>query len=572
MTRLRLQFVLFFFLLFGTASFFLWNSYRQVAREERELWRSSAEKVYNQMQAAVSDFLTREDARKVEEYHGVGPLSEPPIGDPKGLLGYFEMNTEGTLSIPSLPRTEGPEKERRQKQLEDLTLSLRKEVSGHPPRPASSVSKGFVELGSLAAEPQRPPAPGQSGSMAQNIYPNPVQEQAVRLEEKKRALAPSPPTEPAALFGAVSVSTNPFQARLIDQRFLVFYRHVWADGTERLQGFAVALERFFAWLMEQSFANSDLPEFAAARLELDAQPVAKYGVVEITNRSPFFERPLGYPLNLLVWRVYADRLPHLSNRLWLHALSALLIVLVTAGLFTIYRSASAQVVLSQMRQDFVSAVTHELKTPLTSIRMYSEMLEDGWAADEEKKRDYYRQISRESGRLTRLVENVLQLARLEKKTFRLSLKTQDPTADLNEIGEDLRKIAEAGHFEWALRLTPPLPPVRYDPEALKQILLALLDNSLKFGAEAANRLLELGAAQEGGRLVLFFRDRGPGVPEGELKKVFNNFYRVENERTRKTKGTGIGLAMCRMLAEAMGVSIAAANRSGGGLEIRLEFP
>jgi signal transduction histidine kinase len=117
-----------------------------------------------------------------------------------------------------------------------------------------------------------------------------------------------------------------------------------------------------------------------------------------------------------------------------------------------------------------------------------------------------------------------------------------------------------------------LPPLLYDPEAVQQIYLSLLDNSLKFGAESPDKSLEATLRREGDRVVWSWSDRGPGVPDKELSRVFENFYRVENEMTRKTQGTGIGLAMGRMLANAMGATIRARNRDGGGLEVRLEFP
>jgi two-component system, OmpR family, phosphate regulon sensor histidine kinase PhoR len=597
--RLRLQFSLFFILLAVSLAVLVWNSYRQLAREERELWRGQAEKVYNQMQAAVSDFLTVEDQRPFTDYQSPSsPLANVPTDDPRGLIGYFQIDPDGVFSTPQ-PFLRG--------RLEDLSSSLT------TPTPVPSKAKGYVELGFPAQKAVK------KENFAQNVYPNPVQEQAFRLEERKMnaamsasktaeaprkdeaadevaGAAPAAPAPPAAaragaFGGSVSsvplpeaeaprdrklaaIQSDPFQARLVGQKDLLFYRKVWVDHRQYLEGFAVDLDRFYDWLMNQSIANSELPEFALARLELQGQAIAQYGIVDlaIDGLSPFFERALGYPLNLFDWSVYARDLPRVGTRWFLNALSAAVAFLATVGLYLIYRTSAAQVAYSEKRQDFVSAVTHELKTPLTSIRMYSEMLEDGWAKDEGKQKEYYRQISKESGRLSRLIENVLQLARLEKKTYKLNLKKELPTTDFESICSELKKMAERQGFNLSWRSSGDLPPLLYDPEAIKQIFLTLLDNSLKFGAESSDKSLEASLAREGDRVVWSWRDRGPGIPEKELKKVFENFYRVENEMTRKTQGTGIGLAMSRMLTESMGAEIEARNLPQGGLEIRLLFP
>lgn len=715
MKRLRVQFVLFFVLLAGSLGFLVWNSYRQLAREEHELWRAQAEKVYNQMQAAVSDFLTAEDARRWSDYRyygtltpdkfpkqpvGFSPLSKVPEADPRGLVGYFQINPDDVFSTPYLPESwpdeldslvyKGAPRRLLFKKMEEITSSLR--VSKDT-KAKTLANQGYVELGEIGKIAQaenkdggplgkddlaRDEAKALDGFRAKNVYPNPVQEQAIQLEMRKGAssksaakaekfaakkkeaeetaedavegvfakqrevaqapdfenyehvgdapAAPPPPPSvapatPSVAAGAGAaapepakpapttaapkrgrmadgfdriekpvekvpaperavppkppqVLSDPFQARLVDQTYLLFYRKVWVDQRQYLQGFAVDLETFYSWLMDRSFANSELPEFALARLELSRQPLAQYGIIDLSINGipPLFERALGYPLNLFDWSVYAARLPRIGTRWFLNALSIAVGLLATIGLFLIYRSAAAQVTFSQKRQDFVSAVTHELKTPLTSIRMYSEMLEDGWAKEEAKRKEYYRQISKESGRLSRMIENVLQLARLEKKTYKLNLKKTVPSADFTEICEELKKIADRQGFLLVWKEDSDLPPLTYDPEAVKQILMTLLDNSLKFAAESPDKTLEAELRREGDRVIWAWRDRGPGIPQSALKKVFENFYRVENEMTRKTQGTGIGLAMSRMLAESMGAVIEARNRPDGGLEVLLTFP
>src|SRR5262249_49946653 len=153
-----------------------------------------------------------------------------------------------------------------------------------------------------------------------------------------------------------------------------------------------------------------------------------------------------------------------------------------------------------------------------------------------------------------------------------------PESDCEELARDLKKIAEPRGFHFSWSVTGSLSPISYDAEALKEVLLILLDNSMKFasGAGSAPRAfdtsIEMNLFQEADFVVWEWRDRGPGIPKADLKKVFEKFYRVENELTRNTKGTGIGLAMARMIVESMGGRIEARNREGGGLIVRMNFP
>ena len=147
--------------------------------------------------------------------------------------------------------------------------------------------------------------------------------------------------------------------------------------------------------------------------------------------------------------------------------------------------------------------------------------------------------------------------------------------DFGEIGRELETLVGRQGFG-LLRSAPqePVPAISYDPDAVRQILLALLDNSLKFAAQAVDRTLEMSLAREGEAVIWAWSYRGAGVPAGEVGRISETFYRVEGKATRRTKGTGIGLAIAKMLAEAMGARIEARNRraaDGGGLEVRLVF-
>jgi signal transduction histidine kinase len=253
-------------------------------------------------------------------------------------------------------------------------------------------------------------------------------------------------------------------------------------------------------------------------------------------------------------------------------LAGLLVVVALAGLAAVHRMTSVVVQYAERRNNFVAAVSHELKTPLTAIRMYGEMLRDGLVASEEKRDSYHRAISEESERLSRLIDNVLEFSRLEKGKREMRLVVGHPGDALSEIAERLRQHVTREGFALRLEIEPDLPSVRFDPDALVQVLFNLVDNALKYATPSEPREIVIGCGKdEGGRVVVSVRDHGPGVPRRELRRIFESFYRIEEELTRSAKGSGIGLALVKELGESMGASVRGENVHGGGLRVALSF-
>jgi signal transduction histidine kinase len=241
------------------------------------------------------------------------------------------------------------------------------------------------------------------------------------------------------------------------------------------------------------------------------------------------------------------------------------------GLFAIYRSARTAVDLSERRARFVSSVTHELKTPLTNIRMYIEMLEQDIAPDPEREQAYFRILGSESARLSRLIDNVLELSRLEKKQRPLNIHPgtfDEVVAEVEAVmGPKLRQEG----FVFKVRGEAGAP-FRYDREAMIQVLINLIENSLKFGRHAPVKEIELRLAPTDGGVCISIADTGPGIPRASLRRVFDDFYRVEGPLTRSTSGTGIGLALVKRYVTAMGGTVSAANNTGAGCTISLSLP
>jgi signal transduction histidine kinase len=237
-----------------------------------------------------------------------------------------------------------------------------------------------------------------------------------------------------------------------------------------------------------------------------------------------------------------------------------------------YRFAAGQLRLARQQQDFVSAVSHELKTPLTSIRMYGEMLKAGWA-DEAKKQTYYDYIHSESERLSRLIENVLQLARLTRNSQHFDMKRATVAEVMDMVRSKVSTQIDRAGFALELRNDAPADAeISVDGDAFAQVFINLVDNALKFSAGAERKAVEIASRRESdGRLLFTVRDFGPGIPKGQMKKIFELFYRPENELTRETVGTGIGLALVQQLAAAMGGRVDVRNCDPGA-EFRLSFP
>ncbi|MDA3873754.1 MAG: ATP-binding protein [Kiritimatiellae bacterium] len=196
---------------------------------------------------------------------------------------------------------------------------------------------------------------------------------------------------------------------------------------------------------------------------------------------------------------------------------------------------------------FVSNVSHEFKTPLTTLRLYSELLLEGRITDPEKQKTYLRTLLNESERLARLVHNALDFSRLEMGRNRLNPVEIDLTERIHRVAERLRERFEAAEMEVRL----PEEPFRAwaDPDAAEQILLNLMDNAIKYAAEG--KTLEVQVERLNGKVEMRIQDRGAGIPARERRKIFEAFHQVDDRLTRESGGTGLGLHIARRLARQM---------------------
>ncbi|HSV92421.1 MAG TPA: ATP-binding protein, partial [Desulfobacterales bacterium] len=346
------------------------------------------------------------------------------------------------------------------------------------------------------------------------------------------------------------------------------------DGRMYRQGFVLRLDDFLAHLTRAHFTGQPLARFAHLRLRAIDQGVDAAGVEAgppadrpLLSRSRTFPPPFGFLRATLA----SDSIPAAPGRSTLTLALAALAVVILGGLVAIYHSSRRIVDYSERRARFVASVTHELKTPLTNIRMYIEMLEQGMARDPEREQAYFRVLHSESARLSRLIGNVLELSRLERRQRRPALAEGAFEEVLDEVAalmeEPLRQEGFALERENRLRR-----PFRYDREIMVQVLLNLIENSLKFGRASAVKRIAVRVSERGERVRIEVADSGPGIPPSDLKKIFEDFYRAENAMTAAVGGTGIGLAMVRRFVQLLGGAVSAVNNEGMGCTIRIDLP
>jgi signal transduction histidine kinase len=248
----------------------------------------------------------------------------------------------------------------------------------------------------------------------------------------------------------------------------------------------------------------------------------------------------------------------------------LLLLVIVAGLVATYRLVRRETEMARLKADFVANVSHDLKTPLSLIRMFGETLEMGRLGDEAKRQEYYRVITREAERLSRLIDNVLDFSRIEGGRRRYDIA---PTAVEPLVRETLEAfdypLSRQG-FTIEVTVAPGLPEVPMDADAVGQALGNLVDNAIKYSG--ARKALRLDARLADGHLALSVADEGIGIPREEQARIFEKFYRAGRSETQGRRGSGVGLALVRHVAEAHGGRVTVDSRPGAGSRFTLWLP
>ena len=223
----------------------------------------------------------------------------------------------------------------------------------------------------------------------------------------------------------------------------------------------------------------------------------------------------------------------------------------------------------QIRRDFVANVSHELRTPLTAVRGYVEALSEGDTTPDESRR-FLEIIARHADRMERLVKDLLRLARLDAGQETLELVVCDTRTLIEGVVNDLARTAEQRGQRIVAAVAPGGEKVRVDPAKLHDALRNLIANAINYAPEQTT--IHVAATPVDGRIAIAVSDEGPGIPQQDLSRIFERFYRVDKSRARDPGGTGLGLAIVRHLIELHGGSVRAENRPEGGARFVLTVP
>jgi len=240
------------------------------------------------------------------------------------------------------------------------------------------------------------------------------------------------------------------------------------------------------------------------------------------------------------------------------------------GAYLLFRMIRHEAEVARLKSEFVAAVSHEFRSPLTAIRQLSELFLAGRVKSEERRGEFYGMLDRESRRLARLVENLLDFSRIEEGRRRYRVQPLETSEWLRSVAGELDAEAREKGIELRVDVPAGLPVLLADAEALGCAVHNLLDNAIKYSARGAG--VELEAEADDQSVCFSVRDRGRGIPAEDLPHVFEKFYRVRGEAADEVKGVGLGLALVKHIVIAHGGSVDCESRVGDGSTFRIRLP
>ena len=607
----RLIFVAIFIVIAIPVIVLLSHSYAQLQASSLFGYKEHAFSVLQNLNKNITSDLAIEDRRSYADYRFI--RSVPVFGGEEitmseladfplrshyvGLVGHFQLDPSGNLSTPVLP--DGvlesiPMVDR------DKRLAIRNKISQILNTSGFSAisSPSVMTPTSSSAEKNLDSTRKNDSKLIDQIY---KQDLDISGSNKKKKTSKSRVEQITKTgdfaFGVESTkldttgllvrlinteSTHSMEAEIdffqaiVDSNYIIFHRTVRRGADVFIQGFIVDARIYLTNLVK-----NEIEKYKGVTKGTQQDPLVLAFIHKKQTFVAFGERnnittellsePLQAPLSDITFKMYTTQ--KAPGGEFVLFIGLLMLTVIAIGLISIYHVTQSRMKLAAKRQDFVSAITHELKTPLTAIKMYAELLQNSWVVNEEKKQKYYGQIASEADRLSRLIQNVLNLSKLDGNRWNVQLRMEKPKRVLDDFVSTYSKNVEKQGFELTVSSDTDADNISLmiDRDAIMQILMNLVDNSLKFSKNADYKMINVELRIKETDMYLAVRDYGPGIPPSEMKKVFQEFYRVENEMTRQTSGTGIGLSMVKKLCTLCNMSIELEN-ANPGLRTKIHFP
>jgi signal transduction histidine kinase len=367
------------------------------------------------------------------------------------------------------------------------------------------------------------------------------------------------------------------------------FRH---DGRDD-QGYQVwfvpqpVVEAVFARAMAEN--RSLVPDYAGVVVSVEGSPLRSEAGFRVQQNKPLlgslalpFGPPVAYNAATFELAFYlTSREQMLSSERQREIRFGWLIVLAAAtalvGFFAARRAFYRQLRLNELKSDFVSSVSHELRAPIASVRLMAEGLERGKISEPAKQHEYFKFIVQECRRLSSLIENVLDFSRIEEGRKRYEIESTDLVALTQQTVKVMETYAAERDISIGLRVTGTAAPVDLDGKAMQQALVNLIDNAIKHSPKGSNIAVDLDfnpspAAARPSSVLVSVEDQGEGIPMSEQDKIFERFYRVGSELRRETQGVGIGLSIVKHIVEAHGGTVTVRSAPGQGSRFTIELP
>ena len=252
---------------------------------------------------------------------------------------------------------------------------------------------------------------------------------------------------------------------------------------------------------------------------------------------------------------------------WTGALVIALIL--TVGAFAT-RAVGKQIRLNRMKNDFIATVSHELKTPLASMRVLVDTLLEGNIRDEAQAKEYLRLTAKENERLSRMIDNFLTFSRMERNKMAFTLTEARPAAIANDAIESVKTKFVANHCRFTLEVAEPLPEVQADHDAMVTVLVNLLDNACKYTAE--DKEIAVRIFPDNGFVCFAVSDNGIGLTRKHIRRIFDRFYQVDSSLARRAEGCGLGLSIVKFIVDSHHGKINVESKPGKGSTFTVRLP